>query len=123
MSYFKIIFSSFLKRKLTYLLIVIQLVITFLMLIKVFTNISVFYYQENSIKKYTNLDMNKTVRVIFEYSEETPSFVDKFNVLKQYINSLEGVRGYGGYDGTGMYINDLAENEDYINLLVLCIKK
>jgi putative ABC transport system permease protein len=86
------------------------------MLIKVFTNISVFYYQENSIKKYTNLDMNKTVRVIFEYSEETPSFVDKFNVLKQYINSLEGVRGYGGYDGTGMYINDLAENEDYINL-------
>ena len=52
MSYFKIIFSSFLKRKLTYLLIVIQLVITFLMLIKVFTNISVFYYQENSIKKY-----------------------------------------------------------------------
>ena len=51
-----------------------------------------------------------------EYSEETPSFVDKFNVLKQYINSLEGVRGYGGYDGTGMYINDLAENEDYINL-------
>ncbi|AUG56858.1 MULTISPECIES: ABC transporter permease [Acetivibrio] len=116
MSYFKIIFSSFLKRKLTYLLIVIQLVITFLMLIKVFTNISVFYYQENSIKKYTNLDMNKTVRVIFEYSEETPSFVDKFNVLKQYINSLEGVRGYGGYDGTGMYINDLAENEDYINL-------
>jgi len=116
MSYFKIIFSSFLKRKLTYLLIVIQLVITFLMLIKVFTNISVFYYQENSIKKYTNLDMNKTVRVIFEYSEDTPSLVDKFNVLKQYINSLEGVRGYGGYDGTGMYINDLAENEDYINL-------
>jgi len=86
------------------------------MLIKVFTNISVFYYQENSIKKYTNLDMNKTVRVIFEYSEDTPSLVDKFNVLKQYINSLEGVRGYGGYDGTGMYINDLAENEDYINL-------
>jgi len=116
MSYFKIIFSSFLKRKLTYLLIVIQLVITFLMLIKVFTSISVFYYQENSIKKYTNLDMNKTVRVIFEYSEDTPSLVDKFNVLKQYINSLEGVRGYGGYDGTGMYINDLAENEDYINL-------
>jgi len=86
------------------------------MLIKVFTSISVFYYQENSIKKYTNLDMNKTVRVIFEYSEDTPSLVDKFNVLKQYINSLEGVRGYGGYDGTGMYINDLAENEDYINL-------
>lgn len=115
MIYSKIILKSMFKRKLSCILVVLQLVISFLLIINSFKIINQVNYQAKSIEEYLKIDPSNTYRMVFSNCEETNEFVKRLNALEQYVIGLEGVKGYAFYDEIGIRFNELTGNKQYIN--------
>lgn|GEM_PF-1877443 len=109
-------FNCLLKRKVTSLLFIAQFTITIFVLMEVITQVQLISYQEAQIKKYLNLDMNKTIRLEILNINLTEDSKLKIIKFENYIKNLKGIEDIGGYDLTRTSFIELSNNREFLNL-------
>lgn len=112
----KIAVKSLSKRKLSSILFIVQLAITIFILNSSLLQLKANSYQEDQIRKYLNLDMNTTMHLSLNNVTRSEDFQAKFIVFEEFVNSLEGVTGFGGYDLTNTSFKELQENERFLEI-------
>ncbi|WP_252237013.1 ABC transporter permease [Clostridium sp. CH2] len=121
MTYIKIIFKSLFKRKISSVLIMIQLTITIVMLLSSFIMLNSTNYLQDQVKG-KGLDLNKTIKLNIYNAEFTDTFKQNYNKLEDYINSIPEVTSFGGFDLTNTVFDELEKNDKYIELRKNIIK-
>lgn len=113
--YLKESIKGLIKRKTIVLLLIIQLTISFSLLLNSFSEISwntVNFRELNNILKY---DMNNIIEVKYIMPEENMEYINKVNTLSNYIDNLDSVKGYGNYNIYGNLFEELKSNKKYKN--------
>lgn len=111
----KIAIKSLSKRKLSSILFIVQLSITIFILNSSILQIKANSYQEDQIKKYLNLDMNTTMHLSLYNVTQSEDFLYKFLLFEEFINTLNGISSFGGYDLTNTSFKEIQNNERFLD--------
>lgn len=103
------------KRKVIVLLLIIQLTVSFVLLLESISEISWNSINLREFNKILDYKMENIIEVKYIMPEENMDYVDRVNTFASYINTLEGVKGYGNYDLFGTRFKELRLNKDYMN--------
>ena len=111
----KLAIKSLSKRKLSSILFIAQLTITIFILNTAIIEIKANSYQENQLEKYLNLDINKTMHLNLHNTAQSEDFRSKFIIFERFVNSLNGVEGFGGYDLTNTSFKELKNDARFLD--------
>lgn len=115
MNYFKTILKSLFKRKLSSILIVIQISIAVYFLIDGLISADATNFQQYQIDKYTNFDRNKTCAIEYENLNDSKTLTNNLTKLDKYINTIPEIESYGGIYYQGLLIENLQNNDEFNN--------
>lgn len=113
MVYFKQIYKSLMRKKVSSIFIVIQLTITIFILINSFTMLDSTNYLINEAK-HSKLDLDKTIHLQIYNGSFSDEYNKNYIQLEEYINSMKGISNYGGFDFTNTIFIELENNNEYI---------
>lgn len=113
MKYARIAFSSIVKRKLSILLMALQLVVSFWMINHALITIDTLNYQEKQLFSISKMDEYKTVKLTMPDGDDTQWFAERFRQLETYIKSLPEIKGYGSFNTTSIVPQDFPKWQKY----------
>ncbi|MCM3268942.1 ABC transporter permease [Paenibacillus elgii] len=110
----KIAWKSLWERKLATLFIMLQLVISFYLISNGFIQLSIPDYASETIKKYSNLDLEKTLTFsVPDLTSDNTWSIERYLKLRKEVSGMNEVSNYGSFSTAYFILSDLKNSDLY----------